>query len=134
MWLVDRSIRVVRRSQPCPVLSVTHHEACRVTQVTLGKEAFDHYAGQFAFVCFPQISHSQWHPFTVSSAPSAACRTFHIKSMGSGTFTDDLAKRVLMADDQLLVRVDGPYGRPPPYEHHRWVRCRAAGIAPGMAP
>ena len=36
-------------------------------------------------------------PALQSSAPSASCRTLHIKSMGSGTFTDDLAKRAMMA-------------------------------------
>ncbi len=42
----------------------------------------------------PAVSLVQWHPFTVSSAPSDETRTFHIKDMGAGTWTHDLATLV----------------------------------------
>ena len=40
---------------------------------------FDFYGGQYAFLHFPTVSTLQWHPFTISSAPSDDKVTFHIQ-------------------------------------------------------
>ena len=67
----------------------------------------------------PEISTLQWHPFTISSAPSDAHVTHHIRAMGSmsgggpRSFTAQLhalAASRSSSDDALAVRVDGPYG------------------------
>ena len=93
-------------------------------------------AGQYMFLHIPVISNFQWHPFSISSAPSSQLLTFHIKDMGSGTFTNHLAQlaeriqqssneqQISIQDidemdelgkfsvaEQLPVYLDGPYGR-----------------------
>ena len=50
------------------------------TSVTLHRKTLSkYYAGQYAFVNFPTVSALEWHPFTISSAPSGQHVTFHIK-------------------------------------------------------
>eukprot|EP00911_Craspedida_sp_UC1_P001887 UC1_evm2s1448 len=134
LWLVDRSMRMLRRSQPVKVVSVFHHTAAGVTQVTLDEDAFVHHAGAFAYLCFPQISHAEWHPFTIASAPSSGFRSFFIKDMGPGTFTANLARLAKMStgESDLVVRVDAPYGRGPSYETAEQLLLVAGGI--GITP
>jgi hypothetical protein len=48
----------------------------------------DRYAeGQYIFLNCPSISGSQWHPFTISSAPQEDSLTLHIRVMGDGSWT-----------------------------------------------
>lgn len=65
-----------------------------------------HQPGQFIFVQFQsQGITKEWHPFTVSSAPSAKQLTLSMKT--SGDWTQTL--------DQLVIgstaKIEGPYGR-----------------------
>ena len=50
------------------------------TQVVALPKDFEHFAGQFAYLHFPTVSVLEWHPFTISSAPSdGRSITFHIR-------------------------------------------------------
>lgn len=49
-------------------------------------------AGQWLWLCIPSISHLQWHPFTITSAPSDSYVSIHIRCVGD--WTDELARRV----------------------------------------
>ena len=87
--------------------------------------AFRYEAGQYAFLNIPALSTLQWHPFSISSAPSDPEVTFHIKDMGPGTFTAALhalatrrmaaASKAGGAQEQPLLElelsIDGGYGR-----------------------
>ena len=79
---------------------------------------FKYSAGQYLYLNVPAISSLEWHPFTISSAPSDGRVTCHIKMapMGRHTFTGKLLSLaevvrsgVLDASD-VHVNVDGPYG------------------------
>ena len=88
------------------------------------KKPFDYKAGQFIKICVPNNStkiqtfqteffpgYFQWHPFSISSSPQNEYLECHIKSMGKGTWTENLYK---MAKEKksVTVFVDGPYGNP----------------------
>ena len=64
-------------------------------QVAVSADAglFSYFPGQFAFLQFPTVSTLQWHPFTISSAPSSNRITFHIKNTGPKAFTGQLAEQ-----------------------------------------
>ena len=98
-------------------------EASKVTTLRFDRAAFDHYEpAQYIHICIPAISRLQRHPFTISSAPSAAERTLHIKALpmkgkkgtgaGAETFTAKLARLVQSGGVAALgdVRIDGPLG------------------------
>eukprot|EP01125_Pyxidicula_operculata_P001125 TRINITY_DN1106_c0_g1_i2.p1 TRINITY_DN1106_c0_g1~~TRINITY_DN1106_c0_g1_i2.p1 ORF type:complete len:1142 (+),score=315.87 TRINITY_DN1106_c0_g1_i2:257-3427(+) len=63
--------------------------------------------GQYVFINVPSISMSEWHPFSVTSAPHQKEVEVHIKPLGN--WTNQLAK--LVTEGQTFrVRMDGPYG------------------------
>jgi predicted ferric reductase len=146
LWMLDRLVRLGRASVPAPVVAVETHEG--VTRLKLratdASQApfLDHFAGQYAFINIPAVSETEWHPITISSAPSSRVRTFHIKSLGGKAWTEDVAR---MANAHMVasvpgqvsvapptVRVDGPYGRPVNYLDSETVLLVAGGI--GITP
>ncbi|HWA76767.1 MAG TPA: EF-hand domain-containing protein [Polyangiaceae bacterium] len=77
--------------------------------------AFQHKAGDYAFVKIPALARHEWHPFTISSAPGLGSLTFHIRSEGDWTgslrrLADD--PRLLDPYFDLKVHIDGPFGSP----------------------
>mmetsp|Transcript_26297 Transcript_26297/g.47376 ORF Transcript_26297/g.47376 Transcript_26297/m.47376 type:complete len:861 (-) Transcript_26297:120-2702(-) len=69
-------------------------------------------AGDYVFLNVPSVSFLQWHPYSVTSAPSAHGKKvmFHLKGF-SGGWTDQVIKEALKRDDNTLnVRLDGFYG------------------------
>jgi NAD(P)H-flavin reductase len=154
MWLVDRALRLYRtatNAATAKLVSVEH--ASGVTRITFDASTFQHYAGQYMFLNVPSISSLQWHPFTISSASFSNLRTFHIKDMGPGTFTNLLAQKAKVhsscniqlmgseakTDDsantlseRFHIRLDGPYGRTSYAEGHDTLLLIAGGI--GITP
>lgn len=80
-------------------------------------ERFLYEPGQFAFLCVPQLSLLQWHPFSISSMPHESFVTFHVKVLGD--WTSKLLKLVERADQSggegdgvpLEIFLDGPVGQ-----------------------
>ena len=92
LWMFDRFVRLSRGIRSTRVISV-EHSCGGITRLEFEGSLFpQHYAGQFAYVNVPAISWYRWHPFTISSSPCSSRLTFHIKDMGSDTFTRRLAK------------------------------------------
>ena len=122
-----RRWRVVRL-EPC-FDGVVHLE------LALLDGAFAFEAGQYCFVRVGCISDLEWHPFTLSGAPSDRRIHFDIKAMGSeGTFAARLRR---LAEDRvdaatLDVAIEGPYGCAPTYAHYDSVLLVAGGI--GVTP
>jgi NAD(P)H-flavin reductase len=129
LYLVDRCVRLSRGATCNAVVSLDLVDG--VSIVRLPSELLRHVAGQYAFVNIPAVSELQWHPFTISSAPSAPEVSFHIKDMGEGTWTGQLAA---LARTQVMteVRVDGPYGRLGAFSDKRALVLVAGGI--GITP
>ena len=122
LWLLDRTLRTVRAYAKAVVSNI---QALDLGEKVTYLEYFDPgrggfmpqqqwLAGQYVFLNIPDISIHEWHPFTVSSAPGDAKMTHHIKSMGTGTFTDKLYALAALnpTPGNLVVNVEGPpFGR-----------------------
>jgi NADPH oxidase len=49
------------------------------------KPSFKYVAGQWLFLQIPELSHLQWHPFTITSAPEDPYVSIHIRQVGDWT-------------------------------------------------
>ncbi len=91
------------------------------------KQGLNFKAGQFVFVSFQQEGLSnEWHPFTISSAPSDGSLSITVKSLGSYT-------RVLTSMSPgmagMKVRIEGAYGR---FSFQNFSSSRQIWIAGGI--
>ena len=92
-------------------------------------------AGQYCFLRVGRLSDVEWHPFTLSGAPSDRRIQFDIKAMGAAhTFA---ARLLQLAEDRvdlgtLDIAVEGPYGCALDYAQHDAVLLVAGGI--GVTP
>jgi predicted ferric reductase len=55
-----------------------------------GGDTTHHFAGQWVWLNIPALSPLAWHPFSISSPPESSVITLHIKSQGTGTFTQSM--------------------------------------------
>jgi predicted ferric reductase len=117
-----------------------------VLHLQLDKQHFKYLAGQYCFLNVPEVSVHEWHPFTISSAPSEETLQFHIRCVGDWTTsirnlfdTDDqdtfMIKNPVKSynGDPITVKVDGPFGTAASeVYHYKYVMLVAAGI--GVTP
>lgn len=87
-----------------------------VIQVQMQK-CFSYRAGQYCFLCFPDVSHIQYHPFAFSSAPHEEEVTIHIREVGDWTKRLGNLIRHRVGSEQgtaveIEVFIEGPYGEP----------------------
>jgi hypothetical protein len=64
------------------------------SQVEINLEKFPTKAGQYVFLNVPEVSHLEWHPFTLTSCPELDTVNMHIRICGD--WTAKLAERVGM--------------------------------------
>ena len=79
-------------------MNVTKENEEVVTHIQINIPISSSYAtftpGMYYFLCAPEISSTQWHPFSVSEyavTNSEVVVSFHIKSMGEGSWSHQLA-------------------------------------------
>jgi len=132
-YLIDASIRFVGAVSPsAKLLSVSVSEAeSGFTLLTFNKSHDE--PGQFAWIRVPMISDWEWHPFSISSAPSDGQIKMCIKNMGPGTWTDQLcslARDAEGSEDPWPIQLDGPYGPPllPLLADHAGALLLAGGV------
>lgn len=111
-FLVEQALRLARRAPACAVVSSTPKRS-GVTRLEIARpKGFTFEPGDYAFLKIPAVARTEWHPFTISSAPERDNLTFHVRSLGN--WTSELARRVQAQPDApgLVAYVDGPYGSP----------------------
>mmetsp|Transcript_36534 Transcript_36534/g.63382 ORF Transcript_36534/g.63382 Transcript_36534/m.63382 type:complete len:820 (-) Transcript_36534:397-2856(-) len=147
LYLLDRALRFTRGLSRVRVEAVAVY-GDDVTEIKYtvsgggrgpwGKNGrVSHTMGQYMFVNVPAVAAGEWHPYTLSSAPSDQVSSHHIKAMGPGSFGARLAAwaAALPWDQPLpevVVNVDGPYGTPLDYGRYEAVVLLAGGI--GVTP
>ncbi|KAI9437961.1 NADPH oxidase [Lactarius indigo] len=89
IWIYERVLREVRSRHRTYVSKVIQHPS-NVMEIQIKKEKTTTRAGQYIFICCPEISYFQWHPFTLTSAPEEDYISVHIRVVGD--FTRDFAK------------------------------------------
>ncbi|KAA8613334.1 ferric reductase [Pyrenophora tritici-repentis] len=126
-YLAERIAREVRGKHKTYISKVIQHPS-NVCEVQIKKEHTTTRAGQYIFLCCPEISIWQYHPFTLTSAPEEDYISVHIRMVGNftrafgkalgcstekkpeknekGESSEEIALR------QILPRVyiDGPFG------------------------
>lgn len=93
--------------------------------------------GQYVFINFPQVSVTEFHPYTLTSGPDDDCLEVHIKALGDHTRRLlQTARDGIAAGRRLWLRTDGPYGHLS-IEHWRYahvcVVVGGVGVTPGIA-
>lgn len=109
-------------------------------ELRLEKPTFHYVPGQYLFMCIPDISKHQWHPFTISSCPEEGFISVHIKINGDWTkaaasllnrYVD--SKTITLASHPPKVLIDGPYGAPAEdLKKYKYALLIGAGI--GVTP
>merc|ERR1719229_1347080 len=142
IYLFERLARERNSSIPIGVVSVTMmnlYGNVRVLCLELEKKGAisSHKEGQYVDIKCPIVSHYQWHPFTISSAPQLDTVTLHIRDMGEGSWTNrvynyfralaggkstrvclvtrkgkELAPQSIGPDGLPLIQVNGPHSAP----------------------
>jgi len=91
IWVAERILREVRSRHVTYISKVIQHPS-NVVELQIKKEKTTTRAGQYIFICCPEVSYFQWHPFTLTSAPEEDYISVHIRVVGD--FTGALAKAV----------------------------------------
>ncbi|KAF9731550.1 hypothetical protein PMIN06_009576 [Paraphaeosphaeria minitans] len=125
-YLAERTSREIRGRHKTYVSKVIQHPS-NVCEIQIKKENTKTQPGQYIFLCCPEVSIWQYHPFTLTSAPEEDYISVHVRMVGD--FTKALGKALgcnlekggakgekdgatEVAFRQILPRVyiDGPFG------------------------
>jgi hypothetical protein len=66
---------------------------------------FNYKAGQYLFLCCPEINETEYHPFTISSAPDEEYFSCHIRCRNDMDWTYALRGKLGHVADPLVVSV-----------------------------
>eukprot|EP00808_Paulinella_micropora_P027405 g20485.t1 len=118
LWLADVALRYlvfVPMTARKARLAVLPADVLRISfPRKQGSKTFHFTAGQYVWVCVPSISCVEWHPFSLSSAPSHEDVVLTIRALGNWTRRlHDLAKQHREQPDfTTTVLIEGPCGEP----------------------
>ncbi len=130
LFVVEQLMRVRRRSDASHLLEAQVLPG-GVTKLRFDRPlGFEYEAGDFIFLRVPAVAKSEWHPFTLSSAPEDPdWLTVHVRVLGN--WTQALAERFAVPGSERgeMVYIDGPYGTP---SAHIWGCEHAVTIAAGI--
>lgn len=125
-YLAERIAREVRGRHKTYVSKVIHHPS-NVCEIQIKKEHTTTRAGQYIFLCCPEVSIWQYHPFTLTSAPEEDYISVHVRMVGdftralgkalgcnldkkAGGEKDQSSEEVAMRQILPRVYIDGPFG------------------------
>ncbi|KAJ3329040.1 hypothetical protein HDU76_008760 [Blyttiomyces sp. JEL0837] len=122
VYFIERGVRSLRSRFQTRIKKVVQHPG-RVVEVQIVKPSCKMRPGQYIFLCCPEISRTEWHPFTLTSAPEENFISVHIRMAGDWTETfanrlgckwDDKELAPKLGEEAIkalpFVMVDGPYG------------------------
>ncbi|XP_032882247.1 NADPH oxidase 3 [Amblyraja radiata] len=114
LYICERLIRFARSLQEVVIIKVIVHPSM-VLELQMKKQGFKMKPGQYIFLHCPSISHFEWHPFTLTSAPEEDHFSIHIKVLGDWTSALYEAcganvRRFQQPWKMPRVAVDGPFG------------------------
>lgn len=84
IYLGERVLREIRGRHKTYISKVIQHPS-NVTEIQIKKEKTKTRAGQYIFLCCPEISIWQYHPFTLTSAPEEDYISVHVRAAGDFT-------------------------------------------------
>ncbi|KAJ7503550.1 NADPH oxidase [Mycena galericulata] len=101
LYFGERVWREVRARRSTRLSRVLVHPSGAM-ELRILKPSFKYTPGQWLFIQVPEISHFQWHPFTITSAPKDPYISLHIRQVGD--FTHALGER-LGAGPSVVARM-----------------------------
>ncbi|CAI5729746.1 unnamed protein product [Peronospora destructor] len=134
LYVMHRILAQNQSRMPCEVvdLEAIPGEITRlVFRRSPGKSGHYH-AGQFVYLRIPLLSHTQWHPFSISSSPIEYEDTFTVHVKCIGNWTKSLYAVAIQAREERklpLIYVDGFYGKmSDDFQHYPALVFVAGGI------
>lgn len=113
LYLVDRGIRAFLMSRVA-VIEHLRNDGRDIDLFVHRPVGFTYAAGDYAFLCFPDLSRAEWHPFSLVNAPSErGSLSFRIRRTG------DWTERLSTLPVGSRVYIDGPFSSPCRDLHHR---------------
>ncbi|KAJ6553582.1 NADPH oxidase [Mycena vulgaris] len=91
LYFGERVYREFRARRATRLAKVLVHPSGAI-ELRILKPSFKYTPGQWLFIQVPEISHFQWHPFTITSAPKDPYISVHIRQVGD--FTHALGERL----------------------------------------
>ncbi|KAL3896144.1 MAG: hypothetical protein SGCHY_004269 [Lobulomycetales sp.] len=116
VFVIERLAREVKGRERTTITRIIQHPS-RTVEIRISKPSCKAEPGQYVFVCCPEISPFEWHPFTLTSSPHEEELSLHIRIVGD--WTERFAERCGYTGDTYapgrpstlpFVMVDGPYG------------------------
>ncbi|KAH0609316.1 uncharacterized protein H6S33_012802 [Morchella sextelata] len=89
LYLGERTMREIRGKHKTYISKVIEHPS-NVVEIQIKKDRTVTKAGQYIFLCCPEVSIYQYHPFTLTSAPEEDYISVHVRMVGD--FTKQLGK------------------------------------------
>ncbi|KAJ5206383.1 Riboflavin synthase-like beta-barrel [Penicillium cf. griseofulvum] len=132
LYIFERLYREIRSRRVTVITKVIRHPYAAM-EIQFNKPSMKYKAGQWVFLQVPDVSSTQWHPFTITSCPFDSYLSIHVRQVGDFTraLGDALgcgpaqAKdlegldpngmyEVALQNGQTMpaIRIDGPYGAP----------------------
>ena len=132
LYLGERIYREWSSRRPSTIQRVIRHPYDAL-EIQFSKPSMKYKAGQWLLLNVPEVSTTQWHPFTITSCPFDPYVSVHVRQVGDWTRAlgdavgagptqardydnlDDLGmyEIALMPNQEMpAIRVDGPYGAP----------------------
>ncbi|KXS16184.1 hypothetical protein M427DRAFT_302367, partial [Gonapodya prolifera JEL478] len=87
---------------------------------------FSYKAGQYLYLCCPDVTTTEWHPFTITSAPEEPHLTLHIRCRPEFNWTPKLRDHVIAAIAKMKAAGTTP-------AQPDLVRSAALPSSPGLA-
>lgn len=132
IYLLERLYREIRARRETEITKVIRHPYDAM-EIQFRKPSMKYKAGQWIFLQVPEVSTTQWHPFTITSCPFDPYISVHVRQVGD--FTRALGNalgcgpaqakdlegldpmgmyEIAMQNGQTMprLRIDGPYGAP----------------------
>jgi len=105
VFVTERVLREVRSRHRTWISKVIQHPS-NVVEIQIKKEKITTRAGQYIFICCPEVSYWQWHPFTLTSAPEEDYISIHVRVVGD--FTQTLSRALgCDIDIEAKEKIDG---------------------------
>ncbi|KAF7122040.1 hypothetical protein CNMCM5793_009595 [Aspergillus hiratsukae] len=132
LYLMERLYREIRSRRATVITKVIRHPYDAM-EIQFRKDSMRYKAGQWLFIQVPEVSNTQWHPFTITSCPFDPYISIHVRQVGDFTRAlgdalgcgpaqardmeglDPLGMyEVALQNGQKMPKllIDGPYGAP----------------------
>ncbi|KAI8899190.1 FAD-binding domain-containing protein [Globomyces pollinis-pini] len=121
IYLFEVMYRELRSRRSVDIIKVIQHPS-NVVEIHFKKEFFNPQTAQYIFICCPEISSTEWHPFTLTSSPFDDHLSIHMRVVGDWTmsFAQQLGGRFGSKEEQHLqpartlpkVLIEGCFGQP----------------------